>query len=182
MIKGPRRVVTGYDDKGNCVWVSDGESQAILGGDEKVGLKVTDLWRMSEIPVPMDEDGVSTEYTIMPPKDGLVFRYAVLPPDSKREAHSGGQPRGGMHETETIDLMTMISGEIWSELEGNGKQIHLKAGDIFIQRGTNHSWHNRSDKPAVYTVVLVSAKRTATPPNTRSKESMVYRRGEPPRI
>ena len=175
MVKGPRRVATGYDDRGNCIWASDGESQAYVG-DEKSGVKVTDLWRISQVPVPMDEDGVSTEYAIMPPENGLVFRYAVIPPMGK----TSGETRAGMHETETIDLMTMISGEIWSELEDNDKQIHLKAGDIFLQRGTNHAWYNRGDEPAVFSVTLVSSERTAKTPSTKMEGAAVHRRGEAP--
>jgi hypothetical protein len=37
-------------------------------------------------------------------------------------------------------------------------EVHLKAGDIVIQRGTNHAWVNRGDKPCRIAFVLLDAK------------------------
>jgi hypothetical protein len=34
----------------------------------------------------------------------------------------------------------------------------LKEGDVVIQRGTNHAWSNRSDKPALMLYVLIDGK------------------------
>jgi quercetin dioxygenase-like cupin family protein len=62
-----------------------------------------------------------------------------------------------MHKTETIDYALMLEGEITAILEGEEKII--KAGDILIQRGTNHAWANRSGKPARIAFVLIDAKR-----------------------
>jgi hypothetical protein len=36
--------------------------------------------------------------------------------------------------------------------------VRLKAGDIMVQRGTNHAWANRSRVPARIAVVLIDAK------------------------
>ena len=33
-------------------------------------------------------------------------------------------------------------------------EVQLKAGDVLIQRGTNHAWSNRTDEPAVLAFVL----------------------------
>jgi hypothetical protein len=30
--------------------------------------------------------------------------------------------------------------------------VHLTAGDTVVQRGTNHAWSNRSDKPCVVAI------------------------------
>jgi hypothetical protein len=43
------------------------------------------------------------------------------------------------------------------ELE-SGEEVHLKAGDVMVQRGTNHAWVNRSDKKARVAFVLIDAE------------------------
>jgi uncharacterized cupin superfamily protein len=60
-----------------------------------------------------------------------------------------------MHRTETIDYVIVIDGEI--EMDMDDSTVKLKAGDIMIQRGTNHAWANRSSKPARVAFVLVDA-------------------------
>ena len=37
-------------------------------------------------------------------------------------------------------------------------EVRVKAGDVIIQRGTNHAWVNRSGKPCRMAIVLVDAK------------------------
>ena len=37
-------------------------------------------------------------------------------------------------------------------------EVLLKAGDVLIQRGTNHAWSNRTDEPVQVAFVLVDAK------------------------
>ena len=61
-----------------------------------------------------------------------------------------------MHRTETIDYVIVIEGEI--EMDMDNSTVKLKAGDIMIQRGTNHAWANRSGKPARVAFVLVDAE------------------------
>ena len=58
-----------------------------------------------------------------------------------------------MHRTETIDYVIVIDGEI--EMDMDDSTVKLKAGDILVQRGTNHAWANRSGKPARVAFVLV---------------------------
>jgi oxalate decarboxylase/phosphoglucose isomerase-like protein (cupin superfamily) len=36
--------------------------------------------------------------------------------------------------------------------------VHLKAGDILVQRGTIHNWINRGTEPCVIAFVLIGAK------------------------
>ena len=38
------------------------------------------------------------------------------------------------------------------------EDVHLKAGDVVIQCGTNHAWSNRSDKPCKMLYVLIDAR------------------------
>jgi quercetin dioxygenase-like cupin family protein len=80
-----------------------------------------------------------------PPPNGTRFCVIDFPP--------GNHPH--MHRTETIDYVIVIAGEI--EMDMDDSTVKLKAGDIMVQRGTNHAWANRSGKPARVAFVLVDA-------------------------
>jgi quercetin dioxygenase-like cupin family protein len=60
------------------------------------------------------------------------------------------------HRTDSIDYIVVMSGEIDMELDDS--TVHLKAGDVMVQRGTIHNWVNRGTQPCVLAVVLVDAK------------------------
>lgn len=81
-----------------------------------------------------------------PPPSGTRFAVIDFPP--------GNQPH--MHRTETIDYVIVMEGEI--EMDMDDSSVKLKAGDIMIQRGTNHAWANRSGRRARVAFVLVDAK------------------------
>ena len=49
-----------------------------------------------------------------------------------------------------------MSGEIDMELDDS--VVHLKAGDVLVQRGTIHNWINRGSEPCVIAFVLIDAK------------------------
>ena len=61
-----------------------------------------------------------------------------------------------MHRTETIDYVIVLSGEI--DMETDNSTIKLKAGDVLVQRGTNHAWINRGTEPARVAFILIDAK------------------------
>jgi quercetin dioxygenase-like cupin family protein len=62
--------------------------------------------------------------------------------------------RLGMHRTDTIDFVVVLSGEVWLRLDES--EVHLQAGDCVVQRGTWHAWHNRSAKPCLIADVMIS--------------------------
>ena len=66
----------------------------------------------------------------------------------------GVAPRN--HRTESIDYAIVMSGEIDMDLDGT--IVHLKAGDVLVQRGTIHNWINNGTEPCVVAFVLVAAK------------------------
>jgi quercetin dioxygenase-like cupin family protein len=66
-----------------------------------------------------------------------------------------------MHTTNTVDMEIVLSGEIVLELD-NGAETTLHAGDVNIQNGTRHRWHNRSTQPAILAVAMIGATRTKT--------------------
>ena len=60
------------------------------------------------------------------------------------------------HRTETVDYVIILSGEIDLELDDD-EVVHLKAGDVVVQRGGMHNWVNKGTVPAVMAAVLVDA-------------------------
>jgi mannose-6-phosphate isomerase-like protein (cupin superfamily) len=73
------------------------------------------------------------------------------------EGDSREKPRNpAMHRTKTIDYALIMSGEIDMLLDDS--EIHLKAGDVVIQRGTNHAWVNRGNQPCQVAFVMLDAK------------------------
>src|SRR5262249_12836796 len=92
------------------------------------------------------EDMGTRTLGIAPPANGT--RLAVI------DFAPGNAPF--MHRTETVDYVIVISGEI--DMDMDQSTVKLKAGDILVQRGTNHSWVNRSAQPARAAFVLIDAK------------------------
>ena len=60
-----------------------------------------------------------------------------------------------MHRTETIDYVIVLSGEI--EMQMDDSTVKLKAGNVLVQRGTNHAWVNRGTRAARVAFILVDA-------------------------
>ena len=61
-----------------------------------------------------------------------------------------------MHRTDTVDYVICIAGEIDMFVDDT-QFVTLRAGDVLIQRGTDHAWANRSDRPCRLAVILLDA-------------------------
>jgi quercetin dioxygenase-like cupin family protein len=59
-----------------------------------------------------------------------------------------------MHRTETVDVGVVLEGETWLLLD-DGSETRVGPGDAVVQRGTNHAWANRSDRPVRMVFVLI---------------------------
>ncbi|HKO19185.1 MAG TPA: cupin domain-containing protein, partial [Acidobacteriaceae bacterium] len=66
----------------------------------------------------------------------------------------GVTPRN--HRTDSIDYAVVISGEIDMVLDL--ETVHLKQGDVLVQRGTVHNWVNNGKEPCFIAFALISAK------------------------
>ena len=83
---------------------------------------------------------------------GLIRALGLSP-----EGPSRDHPRDpGMHRTRTIDYAVIVSGEI--DLLMDDTDVHLQAGDVVVQRGTNHAWVNRGEHPCRIAFILIDAK------------------------
>ncbi len=140
-----RRVVTGHDANGRAIVQIDDMPKNVIS--RRAGHSSAVLWTTDSSPP--DNNGYSDEALRKVDRavaNGTVFRVAQLAP--------GVAP--ARHRTESIDYIVILSGEVDMELDGT--EVHLKAGDFLVQRGTIHNWVNRGKEPCVYVVVLVSAK------------------------
>ena len=174
MIWRVRRVLTGHDRDGRSTIIADGIAPNMKEMPSFPGLALTDLWETTAAPADNDghADAAARPVRLEPPKNGTIFRIVEFPPDSSRPNDSDGaagfkaigaahaQDRRSsdpmMHKTSTIDYIVVLKGEIYAVLD-KGETL-LRPGDVFVQRGTNHSWSVRGSEPCVIAVVLVNAK------------------------
>jgi quercetin dioxygenase-like cupin family protein len=140
-----RRVVTGHDARGRAVVAIDEICSNIISRRPNHASCV--VWSTGDFPADNadDLDGASREVATTDP-GGTVFRIVEYRP--------GVAARN--HRTESLDYALVLSGEIDMELEG--AVVHLRAGDVLVQRGTVHNWVNRGTQPCVIAFVLVAAK------------------------
>lgn len=172
-----RRVLTGEDAVGRSIFIEDGPSPAVRLVPQRPGYRVTNIWRTGPAPDAVDApDSINVHQGVLPPEGGTVLRvidyppeprdpvelkrmqdatFAQLYPDAQHELKSGDHP--GMHCTDTVDYALVLVGEITAILEEEETVLH--AGDILIQRGTNHAWANRSGNPARIAFILIDGKR-----------------------
>ncbi len=141
-----RRVVTGHDASGQAVVAIDEIAKNVIS--TRPGQSSTVIWSHAETPVDNEEalDGGLRDVKQCA-GDGAIFRVVQYDP--------GVAPRN--HRTETVDYAAVLSGEIDMRLD-DGKEVHLRAGDVLVQRGTIHDWINRGAVPCVIAFVLIAAR------------------------
>jgi len=144
-----RRVVTGHDDARVAKVLVD--ALATNAKYPSPGTVSTMIWCTEGAPaaIPVgaapEDMGARTIGTAPPPK-GTRFAVIDFPP--------GNAPH--MHRTETIDYVIVLEGEI--DMDMDQSTVRLKAGDVMVQRGTNHAWANRGSARARVAFVLIDAE------------------------
>jgi quercetin dioxygenase-like cupin family protein len=140
-----RRVVTGHDAAGRAIVKIDEISNNL--SSNRPGATACVVWTSESFPVNNGGDadeGLRQVGTTL--KNGTVFRVIEFAP--------GVSPRN--HRTDSIDYAVVIQGEIDMVLDET--TVHLRAGDVLVQRGTIHNWINRGTEPCVMAFVLIDAK------------------------
>lgn len=171
-----RRVVTGKDATGKAVILMDSAASNVRIRKE-AGAAATFLWLSESTPADISQtvDVVTQRGSILPPSNGTIFRIVEFAPEQDIESDyetrlrltrqlglapegpTRDQPRDpGMHRTRTLDYAIILSGEIDMLLDDS--EVHLAAGDVVIQQGTNHAWVNRGDQPCRIAFILIDAK------------------------
>jgi mannose-6-phosphate isomerase-like protein (cupin superfamily) len=169
-----RRIVTGTPDGGKDTVVSDGPTAPWVL--RPTGTLVMDIWRLDSLPVDEADDATfGGEVVLAPPAHGVSVRVTIFPPDSSISADaaaayaasmeqiygpqsSEGPTIPGMHRTDTLDVMTVIDGELVMIME-DGSETVLRSGDSVVQRGTRHAWSNRSDRPTKVVTTMMPLVR-----------------------
>ena len=165
-----RRVVSGVDTEGRSVVMVDETTRT------RVALPAftsNDVWRSDNVPTSFEDDDLEDELEFAPAPSGIIVRLVTFPPDSEvdrdsyaatidqfhgREFNTEGSDVVGMHAMDTVDIDTVLDGELWC-IYDSGERVLLKAGDTVINRGTTHAWSNPTDAPVTVVATVVSVKR-----------------------
>ncbi|HEX4408110.1 MAG TPA: cupin domain-containing protein [Xanthobacteraceae bacterium] len=166
-MKSVRRIVTIDDDEGKSVAIADGPTPDVQTDPARPGFSAEHIWTTTSSPPQIGEyrDAVLVyPRKLEPPQGGSVCRVMTFPPDSYSKIsaadvaayfHAAGSPAAStfsanaphpyMQKTQTLDFCLVLEGEITLILDT--AEVDLKTGDTVVQRGTNHAWSNRSNRP-----------------------------------
>ena len=150
MPTAPRRVVTGHDPQGNSVFVLDGPPPVVRTAPD--GAYFFELWNTDAVPAPIaptEPEPTERDLTVPPAPGGTKIRINEFPPGVVSPTH----------RTETVDYGIVLDGEVVLVLDHEQETV-LKAGDVVVQRGTDHRWENRSDRVARMAFILVDGAFT----------------------
>ena len=142
-----RRLVTGQNSDGKSVFVSDVGVEFEPMGNGPPQSDLAQLWGSNQT-ITVPSGGSAFDYdTGMPPVGG--FRYFVTRIAPGHDV--------GLHTTASVDIGVVLEGELWLELDDGAEQL-LESGDVFVQNGTLHAWHNRSSQVCKMAVLLIGAE------------------------
>lgn len=177
-LPGFKRVVTGHDEQGLALVASSGPTPHNFPLKAVPGTVFYEVWNSTNSPVLLDNgaDPTAKPLQLSPSALGSLIRVVDIPPDSVQNAVSDedaaaafaeiGESHAGtgtvesrhklMHRTETLDYGIVTEGEVWLVLDQ--EEVHLKRGDIVVQRGTNHAWSNRTEHMARMVFILLDGR------------------------
>jgi len=180
MPKPVRRIVTGHNAAGRAIIQSDAvpDRVQVLSG---AGPTFFEIWNTRESPARIDRSSgepAEDKLTLAPPPGGTRIRILDIPPESAEfakidtatarkhfaemgapgvlTADHGPSRHPYMHRTQTIDYGIVLEGEI-TLIVDEGETL-VRAGDIVVQRGTNHGWANRSGKNCRIAFILLDGE------------------------
>ena len=167
-----RRIVTKIDASGKAVVMLDGQVQLTSFRSPN---PASEMWVTPVSPPDFSwaDDRGKTKVGLVPPKNGTIFRIVDFVPTTQKiesmdintmmkvvgdHAPAKGLPprHPMMHRTRSLDYALILSGEIDMLLDDS--EVHLKAGDVLIQQGTNHAWVNRGTEPCRIAFILIDSK------------------------
>ncbi len=170
-----RRVVTGHDETGKAIVVSDGPATNILERPNRPGVALINLWQNFETPTAWDgpDETVEDALILHPPHNGAVFRVLHFEPENpdvlaKLDGKAAFSAMGAanniiegarhpfMHRTDSVDFAVVLKGRIMMLLDDT--ELELREGDTLVQRGNNHAWSNRFDETCIMAFVLIDGK------------------------
>ncbi len=169
-----KRYVVGSDERGKSAVLMTGVPNQ---QEKKDFFWRATLWKTRETPVdnsiPGDRslDGGAAR---SPFPNGMLVRTLELWPDQDEEklrqsfadlnkeighdqqiSEAERQRSATMHRTDTLDVITVLRGEIYLVLDE--EEILLKPTDTVIIQGTNHGWSNRGTEPCLLMGSMIDA-------------------------
>ncbi len=164
-----RRVVV-VDEGEHSKVIADGPSPDVRTDPARPGFFCARIWVTDRTPIPIKgvRESLQRPHTLVPPPGGSSCYVVTFPPDASFRGkvgagevaayfammgapgistYSAKAPHPYMQKASTLDLCLVLDGEITLVLDT--EEVHLRAGDTVVQRGTNHAWSNRSDRPCV---------------------------------
>lgn len=170
-----RRIVTGHDETGQSIILMDGPAPDRLQSLFSDAYWSTLIWETDRAPASNqgNEDTAPAGKRVPTPprhRGGTVFRISDIPPDSAygdtakvdiavQGAHTNAAGRARhflFHKTDSVDYAIVLEGEIWAMMDKG--EVLMRQGDVLVQRGTHHSWSNRSDRICRMAFILVDAE------------------------
>lgn len=172
--------MTGHDAAGNAVILTDAPPERVQQVGGSGGPTFFEVWNTRETPARIDRcsgEPAEAGLVLAPPPHGTRIRVLDIPPENPElhkmdeatarahfaevgHAHASTYKSGAshpfMHRTETIDYGIVLEGEIVLIVDQG--ETTLRAGDIVIQRGTNHAWANRSGKVCRIAFILIDGQ------------------------
>jgi hypothetical protein len=162
-----RRIVTGHDDQGRSVIVSDTTAQ--------MERPLHELWVThgpAHVGRPPELAALPTD--LEPPEGGTIIRFVRFEPAAGRSreemdkmyaavfasinaSHTRVDTRRhpGMHKTKSLDYGILLAGRLTLLLDDG--DVDLEPFDVVVQRGTNHGWSNPGPEPALMAFILIDA-------------------------
>jgi hypothetical protein len=162
-----RRIVV-VDENDRSRVIADGEPPDVRTDPARPGFSCARIWATDRTPIRLKgvRESLQLPHTLVPPPGGSSCYVITFPPDASWRGNVGADevtayfammgapgistgsakaPHPYMQKARTLDFCLVLDGEITLVLDTT--EVHLRAGDTVVQRGTNHAWSNRSDRP-----------------------------------
>ncbi|WP_229736298.1 cupin domain-containing protein [Novosphingobium endophyticum] len=166
VMRRTRRIVTGENEAGRSYIVSDGPApNYVLPAHSPTLAQV--IWATGEGAAEGDDPAPAGHGFGFHSANGTILRVADFPPDEEYDysrvenfldeygVRDTEKPRHfWFHKTPSLDYAICLEGEIYAMMDDG--EVLMRAGDILIQRATNHSWSNRSGKLCRMAFVLIA--------------------------
>jgi quercetin dioxygenase-like cupin family protein len=176
-VKPQRRIVAADRVAGKSSLVGDAPSPDVRVDPARPGFALQRMWVVDSFPAKLVYETLHLPHVLVPPAKGSVLNVFTFPPEAEWKGKVGQRevqayfqavrapgastyspqaPNPYLQKMRTLDFCMVLEGEIWLMLDT--QEVRVKAGEIVINRGTNHAWSNRSTKPAVVAIASHDAK------------------------